>query len=74
MTEKEDFLYPKSKYRGEFTPQNMAFDQNLQEFSQKISIICSLENNGKLTSTEAYKKIKQLWKQLKTSKKNFYGN
>lgn len=72
MTDKEDFIYPKSKYRGEFTPQNIAFDHNLQEFSQKISIICSLENNGKLSSIEAYKKIKQLWKDLKTSKKNFY--
>ena len=68
---KERFLFPQSRYRGEFTPENLAFNSNLQEFAQKISIICNLETNGKITSEEAYKKIKALWKQLKQSKKEF---
>ncbi|CDN11943.1 hypothetical protein RintRC_2026 [Richelia intracellularis] len=47
----------------------MLFNANLQEFSQKISYICNFESSGKITPTEAYKKIKDLWKQLKITKK-----
>lgn len=67
--EKEKFLYPKASYRGEFTPQNLVFDANLQEFAQRISFICGLETNGKLTPQEAYDEIKKLYKELKASKK-----
>lgn len=64
-----NFLYPRSRYHGQFTPQNLAFDANLQEFAQRVTYICSLEGNGKLSPEEAYREIKQLWKQLKQSKK-----
>jgi hypothetical protein len=67
---KEDFLNPKSRYRGEFTPGNLAFDANLQEFANRIAIICALENGGKVPPSEAYEQIKQLWKELKASKQN----
>lgn len=68
---KEDFLNPKGTYRGEpYSPQTLAFNANLQEFTNKISYIVGLETNGKLTAQEAYKQIKKLWKGLKTSKKN----
>lgn len=69
---KNDFLYPKVNYRGELTPRNannLVFNANLQEFAQKVVYICGLETNGKVSTDEAYKQIKQLWKQLKTSKK-----
>ena len=71
---KEKFLFPQSRYRGEFTPENLAFNSNLQEFAQKISIICNLETNGKITPEEAYKQVKALWKELKQSKKEFLGS
>ena len=67
---KEDFLMPRSQYYGEFTPQNLAFNANLQEFAQRVSIICNLETGGKISSAEAYRDIKKLWKDLKASKKN----
>ncbi len=69
---KNNFLYPKVNYRGELTPSNannLVFNANLQEFAQKVVYICGLETNGKVSTDEAYKQIKQLWKQLKTSKK-----
>lgn len=65
---KREFLYPRSKYRGEFTPENLTFNDNLQEFAQQISLICGLESGGKIPPQEAYSKIKSLWKQLKVSK------
>jgi hypothetical protein len=45
------------------------FNANLQEFSQQVNYICNLQTNGKLYPKEAYKKIKTLWKQLKSTKK-----
>ena len=65
-----EFMTPRSKYHGEFTPQNLAFNANLQEFAQKVALICGLETGGKISSAQAYDDIKKLWKELKTSKKN----
>lgn len=66
---KDGFLYPQGRYFGKFTPQNLAFNANLQEFAQRVSLICGLETGGKISSDEAYEQIKQLWAQLKSSKK-----
>ena len=65
---KEDFFYPTASYRGEFTPEHLAFNANLQEFAQRVSIICGLETGGKVPPSDAYEEIKKLWKQLKESK------
>ncbi len=64
-----DFLYPLYPYRGHYTQKNLAFNANLQDFSQKVSYICNLETTGKLSPYQAYRKINFLWKQLKDSKK-----
>lgn len=67
--EKEKFMYPLGHYHGEFTPEHLAFNANLQEFAQRVSIICGLETGGKISSLDAYEKIKDLWHELKTSKR-----
>lgn len=75
--DKDNFLYPKGTYRGEITPNNpnnLVFNANLQEFAQKVSYICGLETNGKITSKEAYNRIKELWHQIKSSKKELLDN
>jgi hypothetical protein len=66
----QDFLNPKAKYYGDFSPEKLIFNDNLQEFSNQIGIIVALETGGKIDSTEAYKRIKTLFKTLKKSKKN----
>ncbi len=68
--ERDQFLHPRSRYYGDFTPENLAFNANLQEFAQKVTYICSLETGGKISPEKAYKEIKLLWKQLRSSKKN----
>lgn len=65
---KDQFFYPRARYRGDFTPEQLTFNANLQEFAQRVSLICSLETGGKLPTGEAYQQIKQLWKDLKKSK------
>jgi len=67
--DRSDFFYPRSRYRGQVKPQNLVFNANLQEFSQRVSYICCLETGGKLSPEESFQEIKSLWKQLKKSKK-----
>lgn len=69
MDDRSEFLYPRPQYRGDFTPERAIFNANLQEFAQKVTYICNLETNGKLSPDTAYQEIKTLWKQLKHSKK-----
>ncbi|MBD2121706.1 hypothetical protein [Trichocoleus sp. FACHB-262] len=66
---KDNFFYPRSHYYGAFTPETLAFNANLQEFSQKVAYISALETGGKLPPEQAYKQVKTLWKQLKRSRK-----
>ncbi|WP_308255124.1 hypothetical protein [Geminocystis sp. GBBB08] len=68
--DKENFIFPHASYRGEFSPENLVFNANLQEFAQKVSYVCNLETNGKISSQSAYLQIKNLWKELKASMKN----
>lgn len=68
--EKDQFLYPYTSYRGEFKPENLVFNANLQEFAHKVSYVCNLETNGKITSIQAYQQIKHLWQELRESMEN----
>lgn len=66
---KDRFLSPLASYRGEMIPEHLAFNANLQEFAQRVSLLCSLETAGKIEPEETYQQIKQLWSDLKNSKK-----
>jgi hypothetical protein len=72
--DKENFIYPRAKYYGKFTPQNLAFNANLQEFGQRVALICGLECNGKITSEKAFEDIKALWNCLAASKETLLDN
>jgi len=67
-TNKDAFLYPIGSYHGKFTPENIAFNANLQEFAQRVAILCALESGGKLSPEDTYHQVKDLWKQLKQSR------
>ncbi|MEM8640526.1 MAG: hypothetical protein AAGG51_17175 [Cyanobacteria bacterium P01_G01_bin.54] len=68
-TSKDEFLNPRASYQGDFTPDNLVFNANLQEFANRVNLICNLETGGKISSQDAYQQIKGLWKQLKRSSK-----
>jgi hypothetical protein len=70
MTDRQQFLFPLSRYRGEVKPENLVFNANLQEFAQRVSLISGLESNGKLSPGEAYEQIESLWSQLQRSKQH----
>ena len=69
MNDLQDFLYPRYPYYGEVRPHNLVFNANLQEFSQRVSLIANLQTNGKLSPEESYTQVEALWQQLQTSKK-----
>jgi hypothetical protein len=69
MSDYSDFFAPRSRYYGAVKPENLVFNANLQEFSNRVTLLCNLETNGKLSPEETYREIKSLWKQLKQSKR-----
>jgi hypothetical protein len=71
---KDSFLYPIGRYHGEFSPSNLAFNSNLQEFAQQAFYLCNLEANGKISPEATYTQIKQLWQQLEQSKQELLDN
>ena len=38
---------------------------NLQEFSQRIGLICALHASGHLSSSAAYNQVEDLWQELR---------
>lgn len=50
------------------------FDEIIQEFGAQVGIICALESGQKIPPEEAYRKIKLLFKQLKTVKRSVYSH
>ena len=58
-----------SHYRGEdWSPERVAFHQNLEQFAERVGLIVGLQGNGKISQDNAYAEIRQLWNELKGSK------
>ena len=58
-----------SHYRGDdWTPERVAFHQNLEQFADRVGLIVGLQGNGKISQEAAYDQIKQLWASLCSSK------
>lgn len=66
------FIYQTRRYSGEFTPQALVFNANLQEFATRTSYICNLQTLGKLSQEESYQQIKTLWEELQRSYSALY--
>ena len=57
-----------SHYRGsDWTPERLAFHQNLEQFADRVGLIVGLQANGKISQEAAFDEIKQLWASLRTS-------
>jgi hypothetical protein len=57
MNDRSNFFNPRGRYYGKFTPEHLMFNANLQEFANRVGIICSLETGGKLTPEESFEQI-----------------
>ena len=74
MASKDEFLNPRASFQGKTTLGDVIFNANLQEFANRVSLICALETGGKITADEAYLEIRDLWRKLKESKQNLIDN
>jgi hypothetical protein len=63
-----DAVFPFGPYQGQFSLENLAFNANLQEFTQQAQIIADSYGQGHLDSDGALHQLEQLWQQLKASK------
>jgi hypothetical protein len=62
-----------SRYRGEdWTPERLAFHQNLEQFADRVGLIVGLQGNGKISQEAAYDEIKKLWTLLRTSHSSLF--
>lgn len=68
MVANSNFLYPKNRYYGEVKLENLVFNANLQEFSQRVGYITSLASNGKISVEQAFTQIETLWEEVEKSK------
>jgi hypothetical protein len=62
-----EFLYsytPCSSYQCAVKPEEIVFNANLQEFSQRVGYITALESGGKISPHEAFLKLQFLWERL----------
>lgn len=58
-----------SHYRGEdWSPERLAFHQNLEQFADRVGLIVGLQGNGKITQEMAYDQIRALWASLRDSR------
>lgn len=58
-----------SSYRGnDWSPERLAFHQNLESFADRVGLIVGLQSNGKISQERAYSEIRKIWKDLKESK------
>ncbi len=68
--DKASLLYPRSRYYGDFKPEYLAFNANLQEFAQKVSYVCAFQTGGSISAEEAYEDLRRLWENLKQTKQS----
>ena len=57
-----------AKYHGEFSPQRLVFNANLQEFAHRLNQIVIAQGQGRMTDSDALRQIEQLWQALKRSR------
>jgi len=57
-----------AKYHGEFSPQRLVFNANLQEFAHRVNQIVTAQGQGLMTDADALQQIEQLWQALKRSR------
>lgn len=67
QVDKHDFLYQRRSYHGNFTPEALVFNANLQEFATRVGYISNLQTLGKLSPQDAYQQITELWERLQRS-------
>ncbi|TVP66883.1 MAG: hypothetical protein EA342_10445 [Leptolyngbya sp. LCM1.Bin17] len=65
---KQRMLLPRSPYYGQPLPQQVAFNQVLQDFASQVSLTCALETGGKISPSDAMARLDTLWQTLQMTR------
>ena len=68
--ELESFINPMARYHGPVKPEEMVFNNNLQEFANLATLIAGLNTGNKMSGGQAFDKLKQAWEALERSRQN----
>jgi len=73
---KEEFLYPTPPINpdAEMSFLDIAQINNLNNFTHHVSYLTNLAIGGKMTTEDAYKQIKNLYKAMRQSRKSLKGS
>jgi len=73
---KEEFLYPTPPMNpdADMSFLDIATINNLNNFSHHVSYLTNMAVGGKISSQDAYKEIKKLYKAMKQSHKSLQGS
>lgn len=66
MTINNGIINPLSSFPGKPTLFQYMFKANLQEFGNKVDLLCALQTEEKISAEDAYAEIRKLWKELKS--------
>lgn len=67
MIELMDYFLTLNRYKGKFTPENLVFNANLQEFAHRVSYICELVANDQISPQEALTQVEVWFEALERS-------
>ncbi|HEY9667095.1 MAG TPA: hypothetical protein V6C91_09830 [Coleofasciculaceae cyanobacterium] len=68
MANRPEFFSHQSNDYNSFTPENIVFDANLREFTQRVNYICYLQKYRKLSPEEVCEEIRSFLQELERSK------
>lgn len=61
---KTNFFNPISPYHGQDYLKGLISNQKLQIFTAQVNYITALHTNGKLSTSQVWEKMEQLWQEL----------
>lgn len=60
----QQFLYGYASYRQSNRPECRAFNRMLQYFAQRVTYLCNLHSNGKLSADDLINNVDALWVEI----------
>jgi hypothetical protein len=64
---KFDFFCPRARYKGEPVLEHRDFNFHFQYFANRVSLLCGLQTGGKISPSDAYLQLNQLWEDFQMS-------
>jgi hypothetical protein len=64
---KFDFFCPQARYTGTPLPGHETFNFHFQYFANRVSLLCALQTGGKLSPSDAHRRLLHLWQEFESA-------